>query len=127
MSNEDIPDFSLEKAVKPIKISGDDYVILELNGRDRDKYLNDLTSRLRHTKDGNTAGVKNFEGLQGFLISLALRKVNADESHTKIKLEIIQSWPARVQKEIFKLAKELSLLDGDEGDKEDEDGDQGNE
>ena len=112
--------FDLDFKKIPVGIGGEDYVLVELDGRERDKYLNTLTGRLKTGTDGKSQGVKNFEGLQSSLLSKSLKKI-VDGMEVGVTEIIIQGWPARVQATLYDEARELSAL-GDEKKKKDADG-----
>lgn len=112
-------EFTLERQERPVTIDGDEYVLVELDGRERDKYLNNLAPRMKTNAKGKPAGLKSFDGLQAWLIHLSLFKVEGD-ARKPVSVETIQTWPARVIKGIFDASKELSALDDD--DDEDEEG-----
>jgi len=115
-------DFSLDRDERPVKIGGEDYVVLELDGRERDIYLNNVSARMRVDKDGKPSGVKNFTGLQSSLLALATRKI-VDGEKKPVPEKEIQAWPSKVQSKLFDIAKELSDL----GDEKKDEGDPGNE
>lgn len=118
--------FSLTRQQKPVTIDGDAYMLVELDGKDRDKYLNSVGARLR--SEGKTQSVKNFEGLQASLVTASLRKQASDGAFTElVPIATIQSWPARVVKTLFDAARELSALDDDDGDSEEDQNEKGND
>ena len=55
------------------------YVIQELDGEERDRYLNTLRGRFDHGPDGRVAGLKSFDGLQTNLVSLSLHYADLEE------------------------------------------------
>lgn len=123
MLNQDPLVFALELEERPVSIAGEPYVLIELDGRDRDKYLNSLGSRVKTAPNGKSAGIKNFDGLQATLIVMSLRKIEGDERNP-VKLETIQKWPARVVTALFNAARDLSALneDDEDDDKAEEEG-----
>lgn len=112
--------FELERHEQSVTIGGEDYVLVELDGRLRDKYLNNLGGRLKHT-GGGQQGVKNFEGLQASLIAMSLFRIEGGEREP-VKMDVIQKWPACVVSGLFEAAKKLSALGN-----EDEDDQEGND
>jgi len=114
MSSETLS-FDLEREERPVTIGGEAYVLIELDGKERDKYLNVLGGRLRHGADGKPGGVRNFDGLQASLIAASLRKVDGEEKKP-VPLNTIQGWPARVVTGLFEAARDLSALDEKEKD-----------
>lgn len=91
------------------------YVLVELDGTQRDAYLNAVAARMKTDATGKPAGVKNFTGLQADLLSRSLYTTEADGSRKQVDVKTIQAWPARVQAALHKKAKALSALD-DEAD-----------
>jgi len=127
--------FDLDLKTKPVEIGGDAYVLVELTGMQRDRYLTAIAGRLKQVGGSERPTVKNFDGLQSSLVAMSLRKMKdgvtaapSDGSYTAEALEeqtdpvsekTIQNWPAAVGSALFKAAKELSDLDqedeGEEG------------
>ena len=112
MSDQPIS-FSLTLEELPVEIDGKSYILQELDGKDRDKYLTSIGSRLRQNAKGEAAGVKNFDGLQASLVAKSLKKIGEDGEKTAVTQDAIQAMPARVVAGLFKEAKKLSKL-GDE-------------
>lgn len=116
--------FSLVRKEKEVAIEGERYVLVELDGFGRDKYLNNLGNRVRITKEGHTAGIKNFDGMEASLVAECLKKIDADGTRKDVSMAVIQKWPSRVISALHDAAKELSLLeaskkeDGDDGEEE---------
>ena len=112
---EETLNFTLSLAEKSVVIDGEGYVLRELDGKERDTYLNDLSARTRIGANGKPAGVKDFVGLHAGLLAKALKKVVGNERQD-IDKKAIQSWPASTVSKLFDIAKELSGLGNDEGD-----------
>ena len=111
--------FVLEREERPVTIGGESYVLIELDGKGRDRYLNNLGGRLRHGQDGKPGGVKNFEGLQAFLVAACLKKVDPD-GRKDVSIDTIQSWPAKVVDGLFDAAKDMSALEEEKEEEEEE-------
>lgn len=110
--------FTLEREEIPVVIDSQEYVLQELDGSERDRYLNGLTNRMRVNNKGDLAGIKNFDGLQASLVAASIRLVDGLE-RKPVLLKTVQGWPAKVVKQLFDAARELSGLDDeDEKDKE---------
>ncbi len=125
---EAVFEFELEMDEFPIKLKSketgqwDEYVLVELDGKLRDKYLNNLGGRIRTGPQGSST-LRNFEGLQSNLITRCLWKiVGADRE--AVDEPTIQSWPARVQTKLYDKCREMSGLTDEKDNKED---DQGND
>ena len=104
--------FKLELVRIPVELEVPDGPILEayleeLTGRQRDQYLNDLTSKIQ-MKGGKMDKMKTFDGLQSFLLTLCLRKKTDDKLFTKSEIE---AFPAKVQEALYDAAQELSGLE----------------
>lgn len=112
--------FSLEREEIPVRVGDVDYVLIELDGKERDRYLQDVGKRIRTNREGNAAGVKNFDGMQAFLVSLSLKKEAGGGDREDVPVTTIQKWPAKVVSALFDKARELSALGKEEG--EDEEG-----
>jgi hypothetical protein len=115
MNTQEALVFRLKKQEQEIMIDDVQYVLSELDGMERDSYLNDIGNRMHVGTDKKSTVVKNFSGMQAFLVSLSLRVV---ETGKNVPVETIQKWPARVIKKLHDLAVEFSALG--EGGKKDE-------
>ena len=110
--------FTLEREEIPVTIDSQEYVLQELDGAERDKYLNGLTNRMRVNNKGDLAGIKNFDGLQASLVVASIRLVDGVE-RKPVPFKTVQEWPAKVVKQLFDAARAISGLDDeDEKDKE---------
>jgi len=106
--------FTLDFQEKPVTIAGEDYVLVELDGKARDSYLNNVGGRMRVNAEGKPSGLKNFDGLQASLVAASLRKI-IDGKQIQVKATTVQSWPAKVVSALFDAAKELSALGQEDG------------
>jgi hypothetical protein len=102
--------FSLERAERPVTIAGEDYVLVELDGHGRDKYLTNVAGRVRVNEKGDTTGLKNFDGMEAGLVALCLKKIE-DGTRKPVTLATIQSWPGRVITALFDAARDISGLE----------------
>jgi hypothetical protein len=91
-----------------------DYTLEEMNGTQRDSYLNDVANRVRVGPNGKSGGVKNFTDLQAGLLARCLRKPDG----TLVSVKEVQQWPSSVQSELFIRAQDLSALGDDADEKE---------
>jgi hypothetical protein len=103
-------EYSDEFKSLPIKISGRDYTLKEIDGTQRDAYLNDMASRMKF-EDGKPAGIKNFTGLQSKLLSMCL----FDPDGKPVPQAVINKWPSSLQAALFDEARKLSGLDKEAG------------
>lgn len=107
-------EFNLQLQEVPVVINGEHYVLTELDGSQRDRYLSQLGKRVMHGKDGQAATLKNFDGLQASLIAVALYRIEHG-NREPVSVDTIQQWPAHVIDKLFKRAQKLSALDDKEG------------
>lgn len=109
----EVLEFTLERAFIPVRIKNPttdrvtEYKLQELDGTERDKYLNVLGSRMKVTGKGIPAGVKDFKDLQADLVSRSL----VDADGTQVPVAMIQRWPVSIQTKLFKMAQKLSALE----------------
>lgn len=111
--------FSLDRQKIPVKLQDPKtgnfsyYTLQELDGTERDKYLNMLGQRMKVGKDGKPQGIKDFKDLQADLVSRSL----LDSESKNVPVAMIQRWPVSVQSALFKQAQRLSALE-EESEKE---------
>jgi hypothetical protein len=130
-ANDDLLEFDLQIAEVPVKLNGKDgkttiYVLRELTGEQRDKYLNGTLARAKTDAEGKVAGVRDLTGYQAALLCLAMRRVEGGEvvdgklvKGTVLETEfpdpgMVQSWPSRVQGKLFKRAQKMSGINEEE-------------
>lgn len=119
-----MPDIELdlafvEKTVNIKDANGEtkQYILRELDGKGRDKYMNSIQNRAKFDEAGKPIGAKNFDGILSGLLAMCL----FDGETKKLVPELtIQAWPARVQEVLFNEAKLLSKLEDVPGDEEGE-------
>lgn len=118
----DLPEsleFSLDRRTIPVVLNDSKtgtsrtYALRELDGTERDRYLNLLAARTKVGKDGKPQGIKDFKDLQADLVSKSL----LDDNGENVPTNMIQKWPVSVQAKLFKMAQKLSALE-DESEKE---------
>lgn len=97
--------FSLERKTEVVYLDDQKYTIVELDGDQRDKYLDNMNTRMDF--GSGTPTIKRFEGLQAFLLSLCLK----NPQDQIVPLKEIQAWPSSVISALFKKAQVLSGLD----------------
>lgn len=97
--------FSLERKEVPVILDGKNYKLKELTGKQRDLFLDNIGKRVNFVA-GKAAGMKNYKGLQSFLVSLCL----CDENNEPVTEDTIQDYPASAQSALFKAAQELNGL-----------------
>ena len=85
------------------------YVLRELNGERRDKYLNSAAKKMSFDAGGDMTGVTDYQGLQSSLVAMCL----FDESGEPVtEQEIQSSFPCTTITALFSKAQELSGLSG---------------
>jgi hypothetical protein len=99
--------FTLELKEQKVELSGTPYAIRELNGRDRDAYLDLVGNRVKYV-NGVQTGMTSYAGLQSGLLAKCL--VNLD-TNTAVPESTIASFPSSVLTELFKIAQKLNGLD----------------
>ena len=103
--------FDIELKEQPVElVSPDgtkkDYLLKEMDGRGRDKYMNQLQLNMV-MKDGKPQGLKNYEGLYAELLTKTLFDKESGKFASK---EFIQGLPARVSSKLFTAAQTLNAL-----------------
>ena len=83
-----------------------EYKLRELTGDGRDMYLNMEKAMTAATKDGGRE-IKDYTNVCANLLSLCAY----DENDKIVTPDVIQTWPAAMQMELFLEAKKLSGLD----------------
>ena len=107
--------FSFELKLKevPVELSGEKYIIRELTGKQRDKYLDTVAKRVSYV-NGQQAGMTSLSGLQSSLLSMCL----IDSEGNNVPENVIAEYPGSVQSKLFKVAQDLSGLNEGEGSQE---------
>lgn len=86
------------------------WTLRELDGTERNKFLNKMASRVKIGAGGKAVGIKSFDGFQADLLKMCL----FDENGEAINIEDIEALPSSTQQELFKKAQQLCGLDKDE-------------
>ena len=113
MTNE-VLKLELEKKEIDVILTSDGvdkkFTLKELSGRDRNKYLNKMTNRVKIDGKGKALGIKTFDGFQSDLLQVSL----FDESGEAVTVDEIEEMPSSTQLKLFEAAQKLSGLDNDE-------------
>lgn len=111
--DEGVPEevsFDIDVKTVPVKITEKgtvhEFVLHELSGEQRDQYLN-FTGRKMKFEKGDQAGLKDFDNIASFTVSLSLR----DKEGQAVPMVRINRWPARVVEGLEKIVKRISGLD----------------
>jgi hypothetical protein len=107
--------FSFELKLKEVtvKLDGSDYIIRELTGKQRDKYLDTVAKRVQYV-NGMQAGMTSLSGLQSSLLSMCM----VDEDGKNVPESTIADFPGSVTSKLFKIAQDLSGLNENEDSQE---------
>ena len=85
------------------------YILREMNGLARDKYLGFIGAKMNTHKDGEIQ-MTDYEGLQANLLARCLFKL-IDGKKEAVSFKTIQNFPARVQTALINKAKSISGRD----------------
>lgn len=88
------------------RLNGEDHVLRELTGKERDAYVSKSVGRVKTDNKGVTQSA-NMDGFQADLIQLSLHKKSDDSTYP---IDLIKGWPASVQSTLYKKARRLSGL-----------------
>ena len=103
--------FDLTPVEEEVLISDIAYTLREASGETAGKYQEKLIQFMKPNVEGKPTtlggGISSIEPL---LVHWCL----FDADNKNVKIDVIKKWPARIQKELFKKAKEMSGLDAEE-------------
>ena len=115
MADREVMRLSLERQTVDIVLSTADgeektWTLRELDGTQRNKYLNKMTNRVKIGPNGRAVGIKTFDGFQSDLLRACL----FDESGEPVSVEDIEQLPSSTQMALFERAQQLSGLNTSE-------------
>lgn len=114
MSLEPIVIDSIVPQEIPVKIGGQDYLLVEANGEASCAYRNMMLDNAVF-ENGVVKQIKNLANLEIFLLSKTLFKVEQDEQgqpkRVPVPTAVLQTWPGRLVTILHTRAKELSELE----------------
>lgn len=87
-----------------ITIDGNPYTLREMNGIQRDKYLNKMAAKVEMGPGGQIQSVKDFSGTEVVLLEECL----FDVENKPVPAKVMQEWPSTILGRLFDLAQELS-------------------
>jgi hypothetical protein len=87
------------------KIDGRSHLIRELDGDDRAKYLDSVSSRVKINNQGKPIGMTTFKGLETGLLKLCLY-----EDDALVPEKTMAKWPSSLLSRLFDVASDLSGL-----------------
>jgi hypothetical protein len=99
---------------KEYTIGNRDYVMYEPSGKSIRIYRNAQAECRVYGPDGKLAALKDIAGLESLLVSLVLHD---EETNKPVPQSTIESWPHRIQEELYKDAKELADYEQDNSEK----------
>jgi hypothetical protein len=100
----------LEPKSVSYKIGGKPYQLREASSAAAAKFRNASISGAK-LADGKIVGIGNVGDVEPLLVSLCLFQLGTDGVWATVPLDTIKSWPARIVKPLFEMAKEISQLD----------------
>jgi len=116
MSDREVLTLPLQRAEVNVVLTGDDlegckWLLQELSGAQRNKYLNRMSNRIKIGAGGRTT-IKSFDGFHSDLLCICL----VDEAGDAIPKGVIEDLPSSTQLALFTKAQEISGLDEKEDD-----------
>lgn len=108
MNDDSIMDFgSLE--IQEVKVIGPDkkeYILREANGGAAKEHRNAIMEATKFGSDGKVIGLSGLASVEAKFVAACLW----DDKGKHPAVATIESWPARVQKQLYEKAKELSHI-----------------
>jgi hypothetical protein len=81
------------------------YEIRELKSAKRDKYVDQLTSRLITDKSGNVIGMKKYEGMQAELLIICMWSIPEEGEPKLVDKATLDGWPGTTVQDLFRAAQ----------------------
>lgn len=106
--------FELEAIAIPVIIGEVEYELREASAASACLWQNDFLSKAKLGPDGKVQSAKGIADSEPYLVHLCM----VDSAGKRVPLETVKSWPAKIVRELFKKAKEISGLDETKADKE---------
>ena len=104
--------FSLKRTEWPFELEDEagqikQYLLREMDGRQRDGYMNLFRSKMEVVGQGESARMfpKDFTGQYADFLALSVYDA---ANNQLVPLPVIQKWPATVQEALFRKSQELS-------------------
>ncbi|MHA1344988.1 MAG: hypothetical protein ACTSO3_01175 [Candidatus Heimdallarchaeaceae archaeon] len=113
----DVLKLSLELKTFELILGDEKCLLKELTGKDRNKYLNTMKSRVKVGEEGKKITINSFDGMQSDLLGKSL----FHESGEAFSVEEIENIPSSAQQTLFEEAAKLSGLDEKKDKEKDED------
>ena len=93
----------------PVNVGEKHYVLKEASGAAAVSYRNAMLRCTTLGADGRATKVDGMAETEPYLVSLCL--FTTDNPSRPVHINVIKSWPSRVQRRLFEKAKEISDLD----------------
>lgn len=106
MSTTGVLEFSLELKSQTVKLGDEMYTVRELDGAERGKYLDSVSSRVKTNAQGKPVGMTTFEGLETSLLKRCLY----DKNLVLVPEKDMARWPASTLSHLFDIASDMSGL-----------------
>lgn len=101
---------SLEPIEVPVKIEGKDYILLEASSTVGILYKDRQMQCTQLSDEGNVVKIQGLGALEPYLVSLCLFRIDPEKGRVPVSMETIKSWPNKVQKKLYKVAREIGEL-----------------
>jgi hypothetical protein len=106
--------FDLQLVEVQVRVGGEDYILREANGEAARQYRNAALTgtEMDHDDSSGKSTIRNIQGaaaVESLLVSLCLFYKSDPNKH--VERRKIEGWPARVTRQLFDKAKEISQLD----------------
>lgn len=111
---EDNFDFDLTERTFPLKIQGEDYVLVEADEDSAKRYKNAAMRSTKFGAEGKPSGVDGLADIEPMFVSMCLFKLDAVQNRHPVPLKTILSWPHRIIDPMYRKARELSGMKDDD-------------
>jgi hypothetical protein len=101
---------NIEPIELPVTVGSQEYTLREASGGAACRYRNALIECTRLGPEGKPTHLKGIASIEPLLVSLCL----FDSNNKRVPVQVIEGWPARVQKALFNKAQEISELNEDD-------------
>lgn len=106
--SEEPMQFDLTPIEIPVIIGDKEYTLREASGEAAGKYQDAILDCMKPGLDGKPTQITGgMSAIEPLLVSMCL----FDSEGKPVSKEVIKSWPARVQKEMYKRVRKISDLD----------------
>jgi hypothetical protein len=122
--------FSSRQTMIPFYLDDEEFCLVELQGDQRDDYLNSISRRIKG--GGDRQKIQNFKGMQAELLAMSVhhatlkegtqldengnKKVIVEAVGDSVDIDTIKQWPASLQQQLFEETQRISGLGTSEED-----------